>query len=118
MHTYTNGSLNETITFYLSCYMITGSSKVDGLGECGLVNPGTKVIKFASCALAAQDGDAFVSRRCRAQVKKLGKNLEIAITIPKCCRIADRPIGYFLWPVCVMYVVWVCLRFWFVLILL
>ncbi|KAJ0525550.1 putative bifunctional inhibitor/plant lipid transfer protein/seed storage helical domain superfamily [Helianthus annuus] len=59
------------------------------LGEFGLVNPGTKVMKLVSCALAAQDEDAFVSRRCCAQVKKLGKDPEIVITIPKRCRIAD-----------------------------
>ncbi|KAI4306768.1 hypothetical protein L6164_030017 [Bauhinia variegata] len=59
------------------------------------------------------DGNALVSASCCGQVKKLGQNpafpcaimlsntakstgveAEIAITIPKRCNMADRPVGY------------------------
>ncbi|XP_076941530.1 uncharacterized protein LOC143611125 [Bidens hawaiensis] len=93
--------------------IITRSTEAYGFPKCGSVNPGMKVMRLASCALAAQDEFAFVSRRCCAQVKKLEKDPdclcslllsnaaerygidpEIAMTIPKLCNIADRPVGY------------------------
>ncbi|GKE31063.1 putative lipid-transfer protein DIR1, partial [Tanacetum coccineum] len=65
------------------------------------------------CASAVEDETAPVSKRCYEQVEKLGKNPEclcavllsdvakkskimpeIAMTIPKRCNIADRPVGY------------------------
>ncbi|KVI06996.1 uncharacterized protein LOC112509399 [Cynara cardunculus var. scolymus] len=93
--------------------IITGLSEVNGAGECGKANPDMEAFKLAPCASAAQDVNAFVSGRCCAQVKKLGRNPkclcavmlsntakssgikpEIAMTIPKRCNIADRPVGY------------------------
>lgn len=93
--------------------VITGISEVHGAGECGKANPDMEAFKLAPCALAVQDENASVSGRCCAQVKKLGKNPkclcavmlsntakssgikpEIAMTIPKRCNIADRPVGY------------------------
>ncbi|WJX76507.1 hypothetical protein P8452_59918 [Trifolium repens] len=62
---------------------------------------------------AASDENASVSQSCCAQVKKLGQNPtclcavmlsnvakmsgadpQIAVTIPKRCNIANRPVGY------------------------
>ncbi|KAI3757895.1 hypothetical protein L6452_05439 [Arctium lappa] len=93
--------------------IITGLSEVNGAGECGKANPDMEAFKLAPCASAAQDVNASVSGRCCAQVTKLGKNPkclcavmlsntakssgikpEIAMTIPKRCNIADRPVGY------------------------
>ncbi|PWA36565.1 hypothetical protein CTI12_AA598520 [Artemisia annua] len=93
--------------------VLLGLSEVHGAGECGKANPDMEAFKLAPCASAAQDENASVSRSCCAQVKKLGKNPkclcavmlsntakssgikpEIAMTIPKRCNIADRPVGY------------------------
>ncbi|KAK3406910.1 uncharacterized protein LOC104426420 [Eucalyptus grandis] len=83
-------------------------------GECGKsTTPDAEAMKLAPCAAAAQDAKAPVSDSCCAQVKSIGKNpsclcavmlsntakasgikLETAITIPKRCNIADRPVGY------------------------
>ncbi|KAL5854839.1 hypothetical protein ACOSQ3_004728 [Xanthoceras sorbifolium] len=84
-----------------------------GLENCGKSSPDTEAFKLAPCAMAAQDANAKVSSQCCQQVKKLGQNrsclcaimlsntdkssgikLEIAMTIPKRCNIADRPVGY------------------------
>ena len=70
-------------------------------------------MKLIPCASAAGDENAAVSSSCCAQVKKLGQNPkclcavmlsnmakaaginpQIAITIPKRCNLADRPVGY------------------------
>ena len=89
-------------------------SQVHGAGECGRgTNPDMEALKLAPCASAAQDEDANVSSQCCAQVKKMGRNPkclcavmlsntaknsgadpQVAVTIPKRCKIADRPIGY------------------------
>ncbi|GKB81836.1 putative lipid-transfer protein DIR1 [Tanacetum coccineum] len=93
--------------------LITGLSEVNGGGECGMANPEIESYKLASCASATQNENAMVSRRCCAQVKRLGKKPqclcavmlahiakrpgirpEFAMSIPKRCNIADRPIGY------------------------
>lgn len=93
--------------------VIAGFGEVNGAGECGKANPDMEAFKLAPCASAAQDEDASVSSSCCAQVKKLGQNPkclcavmlsntakssgikpEIAMTIPKRCNIADRPVGY------------------------
>ncbi|XP_039061503.1 uncharacterized protein LOC120205742 [Hibiscus syriacus] len=86
---------------------------VEGAGECGKSSPDREAWKLAPCATAAQDTNAPVSSCCCQQVKKIGQNPpclcavmlsntaknsgikpEIAITIPKRCNIADRPVGY------------------------
>ncbi|KAF9674660.1 hypothetical protein SADUNF_Sadunf10G0150100 [Salix dunnii] len=89
-------------------------SQVDGAGECGkTTTPDKEAFKLAPCASAAQDENASVSSPCCAQVKKIGQNPpclcavmlsntakssgvdpKIAMTIPKRCNIADRPVGY------------------------
>ncbi|MBA0630390.1 hypothetical protein Godav_002499, partial [Gossypium davidsonii] len=85
----------------------------EGAGECGRSSPDREAWKLAPCAMAAQDSNAPVSSSCCQQVKKIGQNPrclcavmlsntakgsgikpEIAITIPKRCNIADRPVGY------------------------
>ncbi|KAK9168289.1 hypothetical protein Syun_000429 [Stephania yunnanensis] len=86
---------------------------VNGAGECGRSSPDNEAFKLAPCMMAAQDPNAAVTSNCCIQVKKLGQNPpclcavmlsntakaagvkpEVAVTIPKRCNIADRPIGY------------------------
>ncbi|GJY71110.1 putative lipid-transfer protein DIR1 [Tanacetum coccineum] len=93
--------------------VIAELSEVNGAGECGKANPDMEAFKLAPCASAAQDENASVSSSCCAAVKKLGQNPkclcavmlsntakssgvkpEIAMSIPKRCNIADRPVGY------------------------
>ncbi|KAF5750895.1 Bifunctional inhibitor/lipid-transfer protein/seed storage 2S albumin superfamily protein isoform 1 [Tripterygium wilfordii] len=92
---------------------IAGMEGVDGAGECGKSNPDNEAMKLAPCMSAAQDDKAPVSDACCSQVKNIGKSPsclcavmlsdmakasgikpEIAITIPKRCNIANRPVGY------------------------
>ncbi|KAK7339741.1 hypothetical protein VNO77_20423 [Canavalia gladiata] len=93
---------------------IGGFDRVEGGGECGKsTTPDNEAIKLAPCATAAQDQNASVSKSCCAQVKKIGQNPsclcavllsntakmsgvnpQIALTIPKRCNFANRPIGY------------------------
>ncbi|KAI9073842.1 hypothetical protein K1719_013100 [Acacia pycnantha] len=88
--------------------------RVEGAGECGKsTTPDNEALKLAPCASAAQDENASVPQSCCAQVKKIGKNpsclcavllsdtakasgvnLQIALTIPKRCNFANRPVGY------------------------
>ncbi|XP_076903670.1 uncharacterized protein LOC143558796 [Bidens hawaiensis] len=95
----------------LLALMIAGLGEVNGAHECGRANPNMEAFKLAPCASAAQDENASVSSSCCAAVRKLGQNpsclcavmrsntaktvkQEIAMTIPKRCNIADRPLGY------------------------
>lgn len=92
---------------------ISGFDGVYGAGECGKSSPDAEAWKLAPCVSAAQDVNAQVSDRCCSQVKKIGQNPsclcaamlsntakssgvkpEVAVTIPKRCNIADRPVGY------------------------
>lgn len=87
--------------------------RVEGAGPCGKSTPDNEAMKLAPCATAAQDMNAAVSDSCCQQVKILGQTPaclcavmlsdiaksagikpEIAITIPKRCNIANRPVGY------------------------
>ncbi|XP_073126285.1 uncharacterized protein [Henckelia pumila] len=82
-------------------------------GECPRSTPDMELLKLVPCVSAALDANAVVSSSCCTQVQKLGQNPkclcavmlsntakssgvkpEIAITIPKRCNIADRPVGY------------------------
>lgn len=82
-------------------------------GECPRSTPDMEAMKLIPCASAASDSNAPVSSGCCAQVKTLGHNPkclcavmlsntakssgvkpEVAVTIPKRCNLADRPIGY------------------------
>ncbi|PKA56421.1 hypothetical protein AXF42_Ash014924 [Apostasia shenzhenica] len=95
----------------LAC--IAGSRMANGAGECGRVSADMMALQLAPCASASQDANAAVSPSCCSAVHKIGQNPkclcavmlsntaknsgpspEIAITIPKRCNIADRPIGY------------------------
>ncbi|KAK9195971.1 hypothetical protein WN943_004099 [Citrus x changshan-huyou] len=88
-------------------------ARVYGAGECGKSSPDNEAIKLAPCATAAQDEKASVSGSCCAQVKRMGQNPkclcavllsdtakasgvnpQVAITIPKRCNFANRPVGY------------------------
>ncbi|KAG6763724.1 hypothetical protein POTOM_031161 [Populus tomentosa] len=99
---------------FLAILTIAGFNQVDGAGECGKnTTPDMEAFKMAPCASAAQDENSSVSSQCCARVKKIGQNPaclcavmlsntakssgikpEIAMTIPKRCNIADRPVGY------------------------
>lgn len=97
----------------LGLLAIYGIASVYGAGECPKSTPDAEAMKLLPCASAAQDADAAVPSSCCAQVKKLGQNPkcmcavllsdtaksagvkpEIALTIPKRCNFADRPVGY------------------------
>ncbi|KAJ1686738.1 hypothetical protein LUZ63_018128 [Rhynchospora breviuscula] len=91
----------------------SGLDQANGAGECGKVSPDQMALKMTPCAPAAQNPKAKVSPQCCTQVQTFGKNPrclcavllsdtakkagikpEIAITIPKRCNLAKRPIGY------------------------
>lgn len=92
---------------------MAGLEKVDGASACGKSTPDNEAMKLAPCATAAQDVNAAVPDSCCQQVKIIGQTPaclcavmlsntakssgikpEIAITIPKRCNIANRPVGY------------------------
>ncbi|XXG75338.1 hypothetical protein AAC387_Pa07g3864 [Persea americana] len=91
---------------------ITGFEWAEGAGECGKTPVERETYKLAPCAAAAQDAKAAVSDKCCLELKSIGQNPsclcavmlsdtakaagikpEIAMTIPKRCNIADRPVG-------------------------
>ncbi|PNT73198.1 uncharacterized protein LOC100826535 [Brachypodium distachyon] len=84
-----------------------------GAGECGRVPVDRTALKLAPCAAATQNPRAAVPPSCCAQVRGIGRNPKclcavmlsntarqagvkpaVAMTIPKRCAIANRPIGY------------------------
>ncbi|KQJ82550.1 non-specific lipid transfer protein GPI-anchored 1 [Brachypodium distachyon] len=87
---------------------------VEGAGECGATPADQMALKLAPCLTAAKDPEASPSKSCCAAVvdiwghsteclcavllsntlKRFGVKVEVAITIPKRCNIANRPIGY------------------------
>jgi uncharacterized protein (DUF2237 family) len=88
-------------------------NKVNGAGECGSVSPDTMAYRLTPCATAAEDANAQVSSQCCSQVQTFSRNAgclcavllsntaksagikpEVAITIPKRCNLANRPVGY------------------------
>ncbi|GAU38810.1 hypothetical protein TSUD_163850 [Trifolium subterraneum] len=91
-----------------------GIGRVESAGECGRgTTPDNEAFKLIPCASAAQDENASVSQSCCDQVQKLGQNPsclcavmlsnvakmsganpQIAVTIPKRCNLANRPVGY------------------------
>ncbi|KAK9050125.1 hypothetical protein SSX86_030904 [Deinandra increscens subsp. villosa] len=104
---------NICLLGFLLVLVIAEFGEVNGAHECGKANPDMEAFKLAPCASAAQSENASVSGSCCAAVKKLGQNPkclcavmlsntakssgvkpEIAMTIPKRCNIADRPVGY------------------------
>lgn len=97
----------------LAVFGITGLEQASGAGPCGKSSADNEAIQLAPCAAAAQDEKAAVSDSCCLQVKKIGQNPsclcavllsdtakssginpQIAITIPKRCNLAGRPVGY------------------------
>ncbi|KAM0948335.1 putative lipid-transfer protein DIR1 [Dioscorea sansibarensis] len=90
---------------------VVGVEMVDGAGECGSVPVNRMALRMAPCAAASQDPQ--VSASCCSAVQKMGQSPsclcavmlsdtaksvgvkpEVAITIPKRCNLADRPVGY------------------------
>ncbi|GMH10187.1 hypothetical protein Nepgr_012028 [Nepenthes gracilis] len=86
---------------------------VNGAGECGKSSPEEEAMNLAPCAIAVEDYKAPVSDSCCAQVKRIDQNPaclcavmlsnivrssgikpEIAMSIPKRCGLANRPVGY------------------------
>ncbi|KAG5092178.1 hypothetical protein JHK82_050956 [Glycine max] len=94
--------------------LVSTIAGVESAGECGKsTTPDNEAYKLAPCASAAQDENASVSQSCCAQVKKIGQNPsclcavllsntakmagvnpQVAVTIPKRCNLANRPVGY------------------------
>jgi hypothetical protein len=86
----------------------------DGKGECGATPPDKVAQKLAPCASAGKNPSAAPSSGCCSAVHTIGKQSpeclcavmlsktarksgirpEVAITIPKRCNLADRPVGY------------------------
>ena len=93
---------------------ISDIHRVEGAGECGRsTTPDNEAIKLIPCVSAAKDENVKVTKNCCAQIEKLGKNPsclcavmlsntakmsgadpKVAITIPKRCNLANRPVGY------------------------
>ncbi|WVZ85568.1 hypothetical protein U9M48_032480 [Paspalum notatum var. saurae] len=86
----------------------------EGAGECGATAPDAMALRLAPCASAAQDPSSAPSAACCSAVQSIGKQSpkclcavmlsntakssgikpEVAITIPKRCNLANRPVGY------------------------
>ncbi|KAL0929216.1 hypothetical protein M5K25_001160 [Dendrobium thyrsiflorum] len=98
------------LLLFLSC---AGLERVNGAGECGSTSADTVAFQMAPCASASQDVNAAVSASCCSAVQKIGQNPKclcavmlsntaksagvkpgVAVTIPKRCEIANRPVGY------------------------
>lgn len=86
---------------------------VDAAGECGKASADDEAMKLEPCVVAAQNEKVAVSDACCQQVKRIGQNPaclcalllsdaakasgvnpQVAITIPKRCNLANRPVGY------------------------
>ncbi|KAK3037475.1 LOW QUALITY PROTEIN: hypothetical protein RJ639_031969 [Escallonia herrerae] len=93
----------------ITCSGIAVLEKVDGAGPCGKSSPDNEAMKLAPCAAAAQDeksawllpsSEENRPEPCLCAVmlsdtaKSSGIKPEVAMTIPKRCNIADRPVGY------------------------
>ncbi|VAI91708.1 unnamed protein product [Triticum turgidum subsp. durum] len=90
-----------------------GGGAAEGAGECGRASPDRMALRMAPCISAADEPDSAPSSSCCSAVHTIGKSPsclcavmlsgtakmagirpEVAITIPKRCNIADRPVGY------------------------
>lgn len=99
----------------LALVLAAAAALADGAGECGATPPDQMALKLAPCASAAADPQAAPSGSCCAAVQDIGRQQspkclcavllsntvrhsgvkpEVAITIPKRCNLANRPIGY------------------------
>ncbi|GFY82154.1 bifunctional inhibitor/lipid-transfer protein/seed storage 2S albumin superfamily protein [Actinidia rufa] len=100
-------------TCVLFLVAVAGITAADAAGECGNNSPDLEAMKLLPCASAAQSDKATPSGTCCDRVKKLGQSPsclcavmlsnaakmsgvkpEVAITIPKRCNLADRPVGF------------------------
>lgn len=85
----------------------------EAAGECGRSSPDRMALRMAPCISAADDPNSAPTSSCCSAVHTIGKSPsclcavmlsntanmagikpEVAITIPKRCNMADRPIGY------------------------
>ncbi|KAL6626265.1 hypothetical protein ACP70R_029991 [Stipagrostis hirtigluma subsp. patula] len=85
----------------------------DGAGECGRASADRVALRLAPCIAAADDPESTPSSSCCSAVHTIGQSPsclcavmlsntckaagikpEVAITIPKRCNFADRPVGY------------------------
>jgi hypothetical protein len=85
----------------------------EGAGECGKSSADRMALRMAPCISAADDPESAPTGSCCSAVHTIGKSPsclcavmlsgtakmagikpEVAITIPKRCNIADRPVGY------------------------
>ncbi|PAN27589.1 hypothetical protein PAHAL_5G090100 [Panicum hallii] len=92
---------------------LAGMETAHGAGECGRAPVDQVALKLAPCAAATQNPRAAVPPACCAQVRAIGRNPKclcavmlsgtarkagvkpaVAMTIPKRCAIANRPVGY------------------------
>ena len=100
-------------TCVLFLVAVAGITAADAAGECGKNSPDSEAVKLLPCLSAAKSDKATPSGTCCDRVKKMEQNPsclcavmlsntakstgvkpEVAITIPKRCNLADRPVGY------------------------
>jgi hypothetical protein len=104
----------SVVVLVLAGAVLAAPRLADGAGPCGASPPDQVALKLAPCVSAAKDPDSTPSQRCCSAVKDIGEKSaeclcavllsktvrqigvkpEMAITIPKRCNIANRPIGY------------------------
>uniref|UniRef100_A0A0A9F1X1 Bifunctional inhibitor/plant lipid transfer protein/seed storage helical domain-containing protein n=1 Tax=Arundo donax TaxID=35708 RepID=A0A0A9F1X1_ARUDO len=85
----------------------------DGAGECGMASADRVALRLAPCISAADAPQSTPSSSCCSAVHTIGQSPsclcavmlsgtaraagikpEVAVTIPKRCNMADRPVGY------------------------
>ncbi|XP_051179199.1 non-specific lipid-transfer protein 4 [Lolium perenne] len=95
----------------LACVALEGGA--EAAGECGKSSADRMALRMAPCISAADDPESAPTGSCCSAVHTIGKSPsclcavmlsgtakmagikpEVAITIPKRCNIADRPVGY------------------------
>ncbi|XP_074367679.1 uncharacterized protein LOC141708098 [Apium graveolens] len=105
--------LFNTIILGLLALFIVRLEHVSGAGPCGKSSAYDVAMNLGPCAAAAQDENATVSESCCLEVKKIGQNPsclcaamlsdtakssgvdpKVAMSIPKRCDLAGRPVGY------------------------
>ena len=92
-------------------FVIAGAAH--GAGECGRASADRVALRLAPCISAADDPQSTPTSSCCSAVHAIGQSPsclcavmlsgtaraagikpEVAITIPKRCNMADRPVGY------------------------
>uniref|UniRef100_A0A0D9ZUK1 Bifunctional inhibitor/plant lipid transfer protein/seed storage helical domain-containing protein n=1 Tax=Oryza glumipatula TaxID=40148 RepID=A0A0D9ZUK1_9ORYZ len=93
--------------------VVAGGWAAEGAGECGRASADRVALRLAPCVSAADDPQSAPSSGCCSAVHTIGQSPsclcavmlsntarvagikpEVAITIPKRCNMADRPVGY------------------------